>query len=156
MEFQLSYFNRKRWCCESAALILSAIWKTQQWLQEWKRSVFIPIPKKSNAKECSNYSTISLISHASKFMLKILQVQFQQYVTCEIPDVPTGFWRDRGTRDQIASIHWIMEKAIELQKNNYLCFLNYAKAFDWVDHNKLSKILKENLNLRIINLRIHS
>ena len=121
---------------------MSAIWKTQQWLQEWKRSVFIPIPKKSNAKECSNYSTISLISHASKFMLKILQVQFQQYVTCEIPDVPTGFWRDRGTRDQIASIHWIMEKAIELQKNNYLCFLNYAKAFDWVDHNKLWKILK--------------
>ena len=107
------------------------------------RSVFIPIPKKANAKERSNYRTIALISHASKVMLKILQARLQQFVNCELPDDQTGFRKGRGTRDQIANIRWIMEKAREFQKNIYLCFLDYAKAFDCVDHNKLWKILKE-------------
>ena len=119
------------------------IWKTQQWPQDWKRSVFIPIPKKSSAKECSNYCTIALISHASKAMLKILQGRLQQFVNHELPDVQAGFRKGRGTRDQIANIHWIMEKAREFQKNIYFCFIDYAKAFDLVDHNKLWKILKE-------------
>ena len=91
------------------------IWKTQQWPQDWKRSVFIPIPKKGNAKECSNYHTIALISHASKVMLKILQARLQQYMNCELPDVQAGFRKGRGTRDQIANICWIMEKAREFQ-----------------------------------------
>ena len=108
-----------------------------------EKSVFIPIPKKGNAKECSNYRTIALISHASKIMLKILQATLQQYMNCELPDVQVGFIKGRGTRDQIANIHWIMEKAREFQKNIYFCFLDYAKAFDCVDHNKLWKILKE-------------
>ena len=90
--------------------ICQQIWKTQQWPQDWKRSVFIPIGKKSNAKERSNYHTIALISHASKVMLKILQARLQQYVNREIPDVQAGFRKGRGTRDQIANIHWIMEK----------------------------------------------
>ena len=98
-------------------------WKTQQWPQDWKRSVFIPIPKKGNAKECSNYQTIALISHASKVMLKILQASLQQYVNCELPDVQAGFKKSRGTRDQIVNIHWIMEKAREFQKN--ILFLLY-------------------------------
>ncbi len=110
---------------------------------DWKRSVFIPIPKKGNAKECSNYRTIALISHASKVMLKILQARLQQYVNHELPDVQAGFRKGRGTRDQIANIRWIMEKAREFQKNIYFCFIDYAKAFDCVDHNKLWKILKE-------------
>ena len=109
------------------------IWKTQLWPQDWKRSVFIPIPKKGNAKECSNYHTIALISHASKVMLKILQARFQQYMNCELPDVQTGLRKGRGTRDQIANICWIMEKAREFQKNIYFCFIDYAKAFDCVD-----------------------
>ena len=104
---------------------------------DWKRSVFIPIPKKGNAKECSNYRTIALISHASKVMLKILQARLQQYVNRHLPDVQAGFRKGRGTRDQIANIRWIMEKAREFQKNIYFCFLDYAKAFDCVDHNKL-------------------
>ena len=93
------------------------IWKTQKWPQEWKRSVFIPIPKKGNAKECSNYSTISLISHASKMMLKIHQARLQQYVNWKLPNVQAGFRKDRGIRDQIANICWIIEKATEFQKN---------------------------------------
>ena len=99
----------------------------------------------SNRKErqCSNYCTIALISHASKVMLKILQARLQQYVNRELPDVQAGFRKGRGTRDQIANIHWIMEKAREFQKNIYFCFIDYAKAFDCVDHNKLWKILKE-------------
>ena len=101
------------------------------------------IPKKGNAKECSNYRTISLISHASKVLLKILQARLQRYVNCELPDVQAGFRKGRGTRDQIANICWIMEKAREFQKNIYFCFSDYAKAFDCVDHNKLWKILKE-------------
>ena len=106
-------------------------------------SVFIPIPKKGNAKECSNYCTIALILHASKVMLKILQARLQQYVNHELPDVQVGFRKGRGTRDQIASICWIMEKARKFQKNIYFCFIDYAKAFDCVDHSKLWKILKE-------------
>ena len=116
------------------------IWKIQQWPHDWKRSVFLSASKKSNAKECSNYCTIVLISHTSKVMLKILQARLQQY---ELPDVQAGFRKGRGTRDQIANIHWIMEKAREFQKNIYFCFIDYAKAFDCVDHNKLWKILRD-------------
>ena len=122
---------------------MPAIWKTQQWPQDWKRSVFIPIPKKSNAKECSNYHTTAHISQASKVMLKILQARLQQCVNHEIPGVQVGFRKDRGTRDQIANIHWIIEKAREFQKNIYFSFIDCAKAFDCVDHNKLWKILKD-------------
>ena len=103
---------------------------------------FCPIPKKGNAKECSNYHTIELISHASKVMLKILQARLQQYVNRALPDVQAGFRKGRGTRDQIANIRWIIEKARDFQKNNF-CFIDYAKAFDCVDHNNLWKILKE-------------
>ena len=124
-------------------LYIRTIQKTQQWSQDWKRSVFIPIPKKGNAKECSNYRTVALISHASKVMLKLLHARLQQYVNREIPDVQVGFRKGRGTRDQIANICWIIEKAREFQKNIYLCFIDYAKAFDCVDHNELWKILKE-------------
>ena len=115
--------------------ICQQIWKTQQWPQDWKRSALIPSPKKGNAKECSNYHTIALISHASKIMLKILQARLQQYVNCELPGVQAGFRKGRGTRDQIANISWIMEKAREFQKNIYFCFIDYAKSFDYVDHN---------------------
>ena len=123
--------------------ICQQIWKTHQWPQDWKRSVFIPIPKKGNAKECSNYHTITLFSYASKVMLKILRARHQQYVNQELPDVQAGFRKGRGTRDQIPNIRWIMEKAREFQKNIYFCFIDYAKAFDCVDHNKLRTILKE-------------
>ena len=118
--------------------ICQQIWKTQQWPQDQKRSVFIPIPKKGNPKECSNYRTIALISHTSKVMLKSPQARLQQYVIFELPDVQAGFRKGRGTRDQIANIRWIMEKAREFQKENiYFCFIGYAKALDCVDHNKL-------------------
>ena len=123
--------------------ICQHIWKTQQWPQDWKRSLFLPIPKKGNAKECSNYRTIALISHASKVMLKILQARLQQYVDRELPVVQAGFRKGRVTRDHIANIRWIMEKAREFQKNIYFCPIDYAKAFDCVDHKKLWKILKE-------------
>ena len=123
--------------------ICQQIWKTQQWSQDGKRSVFIPIPKKGNARECLNYYTTALISHASKVMITILQVKLQQYENCEIPDIQAGFRKGRGTRDQIVNIHWIIEKAREFQKNIYLCFIDYAKAFNCVDHKKLWKILKE-------------
>ena len=103
---------------------------------------FIPIPKIGNAKECSNYRTSALISHAGKVMLKILKARLQQYVNRELPDVQDGFRKGRGTRDQIANICCIMEKARELQKNIYFCFIDYAKSFDCMDHNKLWKILK--------------
>ena len=102
----------------------------QQWPQDWKRSVFIPIPKKGSDKECSNYRTIALISHANKVMLKIFRARLQQYVNRELPDVQAGFRKGRGTRDQIANICWIMRKASEFQKNIYLCFTDYIKAFD--------------------------
>ena len=104
---------------------------------------FIPIPKKGNAKECSNYCTIALISHASKVILKILQARLQQYMNRELPDVQAGFRKGRRTRDQIANILRIIKKARECQKNIYFCFTDYAKAFDSVDHNKLWKILQE-------------
>ena len=120
--------------------ICQQIWKTQQWPQDWKRSVFIPIPKKGNAKECSNYCTIALISHTSKVMLKSLQARLQQYVNHEIPDVQAGFRNGRGTGEEIASIHCIIKKAREFQKNFYFCFIAYTKAFDCVDKNKLWKI----------------
>ena len=122
--------------------ICQQIWKTQQWPQDWKRSVFIPIPKKGNAKECLNYHRIALISHASKVMLKILQARLQQYVNRKLPDVQAGFRKARGTRDQIANIHCIIEKAREFQKNIYFCFVDYAKAFDCVDHKKTGKFFK--------------
>ena len=107
-----------------------------------EKSVFIPIPKKGNAKKCSDYCTIGLISHASRVMLKILQARIQ-HVNRELPDVQTGFRKGRGTRDQIANILWIIKKARQFQKNIYFCFIDYAKAFDCVDHHKLWKILKE-------------
>ena len=122
--------------------ICQQIWKTQQWPQDWKRSVFIPIPKKGNDKACSN-CTIALISHASKVMLKILQERLQQYLNRELPDVQAGFRKGRGTRDQMANIRWIIEKAREIQKNINFCFIAYAKAYDCVDHNKLWKILRD-------------
>ena len=124
-------------------VICQQIWKTQQWPQDWKRSVFIPIPKKGNVKECSNYCTIALISHTSKVMLKILQARLQQYMNCELPDVQVGFRKGRGTRNQIANIHWIIKKSREFQKNTYFCFVDYAKTFDCVTHNVLWNILKE-------------
>ena len=123
--------------------ICQQIWKTQQWPQDWKRSVFIPIPKKGNAKECSNYHTIALISHASKEMLKILQARLQKYVNRELPEVQAGFRKGRGTRDQIANVCWIIEKATEFHKNLYFFLIDDAKALDCVDHNELWKILKE-------------
>ena len=130
--------------------ICQQIWKTQQGPQHWKRSVFIPIPKKGDAKECSNYCTMALIPHSSKVMLKILQTSLQQYVNQELPDVQASFRKGRGTRDQIANIRKkskrvfcffaIIKKAREFQKNIYFCFIDYAKVFDCVDHNKLWKI----------------
>jgi len=122
--------------------ICQQIWKTQQWPQDWKRSVFIPTPKKGNAKECSNYHTIVLISHSSNVMLKILQATLQQYVNREFPDVQAEFRNGRWTRNQISNIHWIIEKAKKIQKNIYFCFTYYTKAFDCVDPNTLWKILK--------------
>ena len=123
--------------------ICQHIWKTQQWPQDWKRSVFIPVPKKSNAKECSNYHTVALISHASKVTLKIFQARLQQCVNRELPDVQAGFRKGREARNQIANIHWIIEKATEFQKNIYFCFTDYTKAFDCMDHNKLENSLKD-------------
>ena len=108
----------------------------QQWPQDW-RSVFIPIQKKGNTKECSNHHTIALISHANKIMLKILQAKLLQYMNWELPDVQAGFRKGQGTRDKIVNIHWILEKTREFQENIYFCFTDYTKAFDCVDHNKL-------------------
>ena len=117
-------------------------WKTQQWPQDWKRSVFIPIPKKSNAKECSNYCTIALISLTNKVMLKILQGRLQQYVNSELPDVQAGFRKGRGTRDQIANIHWIIKKAREFQKNSISALLTTPKPLTvWITTN-CGKFLK--------------
>ena len=123
--------------------ICQQIWKTQQWPQDWKRSALFLIPKKGNAKECSNYCTIALISHVSKVMFKILHAKFQQYMNHELPGIQAGFRKGRGSRDQIANIRWIIKKAREFQKNIYFCFIDYAKAFDCVDHNKLWEILQE-------------
>ena len=123
--------------------ICQQIWKSQQWPEDWKRSGFIPIPKKDSAKECSNYRTIALISHASKVMFKILQARLQHYVNYELPDIQAGFRKGRGARDQISNFPWIMEKGREFQKKIYFCFMDNAKAFVCVDKNKLWKILKE-------------
>ena len=123
--------------------IYHQIWNTQRWPQDWKRLVFIPVPKKGNARECSNFHTIALISQASKVMLKILQAKFQQNVNRELPDVQTGFRKGRGTRYQITNI---TEKARKFQgkkEHMYFCFIDYDKGFDYVDHKKLWKILKE-------------
>ena len=142
MKFQLSYFQILK---DDAVKVLHSICqqigKTLQWPQGWKRSVFIPIPKKGNAKECSSYRTIALISHTSKVMLKILQARLQQYMNYELPDVQAGFRKRQRTRNQIANICWIIEKAREFQKNIYFCFIDYAKAFGCVDHN-CRKLLK--------------
>ena len=141
MEFPLSYFESWKmmlWkCCTQYASTFGKL------SSGWKRSVFIPTPKKGNAKEWSNYHTIALISHASKVILKILQFKLQQYIKREIPDVQADFRKGRGTRDQIANICWIIKKEREFQKNIYFCFIDYNKAFDSVGHNKLWKILKE-------------
>ncbi|CAH2293821.1 Hypothetical predicted protein [Pelobates cultripes] len=118
------------------------IWKIQQWPKDWKRSIY-PIPKKDNAKECSNYQTIALISHAREVILKILQAQLRQYMDRELPDVQAGFRRGRGTRDQIANVRWIIENAREFQKNTYFCFMDYSKVFDCVDHKNMWQVLKE-------------
>ena len=139
----MSYFKSSKNAVKVLHSICQQIWKTQQWPQDWKRSVFIPIAKRGNAKECSEYRTIALISHTSKVMLKIPQARLQQYMNHELPDVQSRFKKGRGTRDQIANICWIIEKAREFQKNIYLCIIDYAEAFDCVDHNKLWKILKE-------------
>ena len=139
MEFQLSYF--KSW---KMMLWKCCIWKTQRWPQNWKRTVFIPIPKKGNAKQCANYCTIAFISHASKVMLKIFQARLQQYMNQELLGVWAGFRKGRRARDQIANICWIIgKKKREFQKNIYFCLIVYTKAFDCVDHNKLWKIHKE-------------
>ena len=123
------------------------IWKTQQWPQDWKKSVFIPIPKKGTAKECSNYHTIALISHASKVMLKILQTRLQQYVNRELPDVQAGFRKGRGTRDQIANICWIIKKAREFQKNIYFCFIDYARRWWWTGRPGVLQFMGSQSNL---------
>ena len=123
--------------------ICQQIWKTQQWPQYWQKSIFIPISNKGNAKECSNYCTITLILHGGKVMLKILPARLQQYMNRELPDVQAGFRKGKGTRDQIANMCWIIEKAREFQKNIYFYFIDYAKPFDFVDHNKLWEILQE-------------
>ena len=124
--------------------ICQQIWKTHQWPQDWKKSVsFHSNPKERQCQRMLKLPHVALISHVSKVMLKILQARLQQYVNRELPDVQAGFRKGKGARDQIANIHWIMEKAREFQKNIYFCFIDYAKAFDSVDHNKLWKILKE-------------
>ena len=116
--------------------VFQQIWKTQWWPKDWERSVLIPIPKKGNAKECSNYCTVALISHASKVVLNIGQVSLQQDVNCEIPDVEAGCRQGRGTRDQVANIRWIIEKAREFQKIIYSCFIDYAKVLIvWITTN---------------------
>ena len=136
MEFQLSYFKSwKMMLWKVLHSIRQQIWKTQQWPQDWKRSVFIPIPKKGNAKECLNYCTIALISHTSKIMLKILQARFQQYVNHELPDVQAGFRKGRGTRDQIANIRWI-KKARESRKTSISALLTVLKPLTvWITIN---------------------
>ena len=123
--------------------ICQQIWKTQQWPQDWWRSVFIPILKKGNAKDCSNFCTIALISHTSKVVPQILQARFQQSMNKEIPVVQAGFRKGRGTSDQIANIHWIIKKVRKFQKNVNFCFIDYTKALDCVDNSKLWKILRD-------------
>ena len=139
---ELNELTPKIWCYESTALNIPANLENSAVATGWEKVSFHSIPKKGNAKECSNYYTIALILHASKVMIKILQARNQQYVNHELPDVQSGFRKGRGTRDQIANICWILLKAKEFQKNIYFCFIDYATAFDCVDHNKLWKILR--------------
>ena len=116
--------------------ICQQIWKTQQWPQDWKRSVFIPIPKKGNAKECSNYRTIAVISHTSKIMLKILKARLQQHMNCELPDIQAGFRKGRGTRDQIANTRWIMDKQGSSRKTSISALLTMPKPLTvWITIN---------------------
>ena len=142
-------YSKAKFACYSRCFLTSyfssicqQIWKIQQWPQDWKRSVFIPTPKKSNTKECSNYCTTALISHASKVMLKVLQARLQQYMNCELLDVQAGFRKGKGTRDQFANICWILEKAKKFKKNIYFFFIDYTKAFDCVDTINYGKFLK--------------
>ena len=136
--------------------ICKQIWKPQLWQQDLKKSVFISTPKKGNAKESSKYSTITLISHASKVILNILQARLQQYMNCELPDVQAGFRKDRETRDQIANIHWIIGDTRDFQKNSDFCFIDYVKAIDCIDHNKPSVLqemgIPDHLNCLLRNL----
>ena len=134
--------NTKDDAIEVLHSICQEIWKTQEWPQDWKRSILIPIPKKGSTKECDNHHTIVLIFHSSKVMLKILHARLQYYAKQELPDVQAGFRKGRGSRDQIVNIHWIIEKAREFQKNIYISFINYINVFDCVDLNKLWKALK--------------
>ena len=134
--------NLFHFCCCHSHIFSSDFTNFKLWRNKKLEAITI-IPKKSSAKECSNYHTIALISHASKAMLKILQARLQRYINRELPDVQAGFRKGRGTRDQIVNIRWIITKAREFQKNIYFCFIDYAKAFECVDHNKLWKILKE-------------
>ena len=132
LEWKLTFYSP---VATAVFQIYQQIWKTHHWPQDWKRSVFIPIPKRGNAKGYSNYHTIALISHTSKVMFKIPQARLQQYMNQELPDVQAGFRKGRGTRDQIANICWIIEKAREFQKNIYFCFIDNTKAFDWITTN---------------------
>ena len=134
--------NLFHFCCCHSHIFSSDFTNFKLWRNKKLEAITI-IPKKSSAKECSNYHTIALISHASKAMLKILQARLQRYINRELPDVQAGFRKGRGTRDQIVNIRWIITKAREFQKIIYFCFIDYAKAFECVDHNKLWKILKE-------------
>ena len=144
MEFQFHLFQTlKVNVVKVLHSIHQRIWKTQQWLKDWAMLVFIRVPMKVNAKECSHLHTITLISHASKITLKILQARLQQYMNWELPDVQAGFIKGRGTRHQVANICWIIEKAREFQKIIYFCFIDYTNAFDCVDHSKLWKSFKE-------------
>ena len=129
--------RNKRWCCESAAVNMPANLENSAGATGLQKVSFHSTPKKGNAKGCSNYCTMALISHAGKVILKILQARLQQYVNCELADVPAGFRKGKETRDQIANICWIIKKAREFQKNIYFCFIEYAEVFDCVDHNKL-------------------
>ena len=128
--------NLKRWCCESAALNMPAIWKTQHWPQDWKTSVLIPISKKGNARECSKHCTVALISHSNKVMLKILQAWFQQYMNQELSNIQAGFRKGRGTRDQIANIHWITKKQESFRKTSTSALLTMPKPLTvWITIN---------------------
>ena len=142
---RLSNSTELNWCCKVLYSICQQVWKTQQWPQDWKRSVFISIPKKGSAKECSNYHTIALISHASKVTFKILQARLQQYmkVNCEVPDVQAGFRKGRGTRDQIANVCWIIKKAREFQRKHLFLLYCLRQSLWLCGSNKLWKILQE-------------
>ena len=143
MEFQLSYFKSQKMMLWKCCTQYASKFENSAVVTGLEKVSFHSNPKKGNVKECSNYLTVALISHASKVMLKILQARIQQYVNQELPDVQAVFRKGRGTRGQIANICWVIEKTRVFQKNIYFCFIEYAKAFDFVDHNKLWKILQE-------------